>query len=493
LAFGLMGTPALAEGGPVAIAQDPATGVPELELTADTVVHDELAHTIRASGNLIVTYGEAIVTADELVFDTVSRRGSLKGPIAVKAPTFSLEAETARFDLVARRAELERFSGRWANRAQVGGAQLTITEDVITMRDGFVTPCQAPEPDLKLGASRLQFYPRAELLNLAAEGVTLQVWDRTVLAVPAFSSTIGQDKEAWRSDFLPRFGFDAYHGFLTSTRLDFSLGENSRGTIPVTFSTGRGWTAAVEHFLAVGPGELQNTAQFETPWAVSRGGFRFLNAYRFSTKDGSRWDLALDHRADMNGIPVSRLPDVAWVPPSLQWPGVVTVSSELRAGYLIEEPTEMKTYRLRWAAPFSTVIWQPLPFWQTWVSGMAFANRYQDSQYGGGVVGWQHRQPILPDFALTEGLELQRVYGETPFAHDRIYDTERLRLGIEKDWGARFSTRAGVAFSRVHQATEFSLEDMTLGATYRWNCFSFNLNLRPVVYGVDFNMQLLNF
>lgn len=492
-ALALAPMPAMAAPAAFQLSEETAPTEPEIELTADSIVHDDLAHTVTARGNLIITYGDVRATADTLVFDTEKRQGALSGNVAIVGPTYSMTAEAARFDLLGRTAELQRFSGRWANRAQLSGDSLTVTDTVITLHQGFITPCLSPEPDLRLGAKAIRYFPRAEFLNLAADEVTLQVFDKTVLALPTFSSTVGREKEVWRSDFLPAFGFDAYRGFLSSTRLDFSLGENSRGTIPVTFSTGRGWSAAVEHFLAVGPGELQNTAQVETPWAVSRGGLRMLNGYRFSTRDGSRWDFAADYRADMNGVAVSRLPEAAWIPPALYWRGVLTVNNELRAGYLWEEQTEVKSYRLRWAAPFTTVIWEPVPRWQTWVSGAAFFNRYADSQFGGGVVTWSHRQPLLPDLAFSQALEVQRLGGETPFAHDRQYDTDRIRLGFDKSWGSRLTTGVSASWSRLRQEGNLAIEDVTIGTTYRWNCFSTTLVLRPLVYGVDLNFALLNF
>jgi hypothetical protein len=465
----------------------------ELEVQADEVSHDERAHTMRAAGHLVITYGAATATADELVFDTEARRGALRGHVTLTGPTFDLTAEAAQFDLLARHAELDHFKGRWANRAQLAGEQLVIEENVITLKEGYITPCMAPEPDLSLGARTLRYYPNASLLNLAAEGVSLRVWDQTVLVVPSFSSTVGKEKEPWRSDFLPAFGFDAYRGFLTSTRLDFSLGENSRGTIPITFSTGRGWAVGMEHFLAVGPGELQNTVMVETPWAVSRGGVRVLNAYRFSTRDGSRWDIAADYRADLNGLPVSRLPDVSWTPPSLWWRGVGTLTNEVRAGYLWEESTDVKSPRLRWSAPFTSVIWGPLPSYQTWVNGNAFLSRYADSQFYGGSLAWMHREPILEDLAFNQALEVQRVSGETPFVHDRMYDTDRIRLGLDKGWGPRLSTSLSASWVRLKQQGDLSIEDVAVTAIYRWNCFSVTLALHPLIYGVDTRFQLLNF
>jgi lipopolysaccharide assembly outer membrane protein LptD (OstA) len=165
----------------------------EIAIEADEVSHDDVAHTMRASGHLVVTYGAATATADALVFDTEARRGTLSGHVTLTGPTFDLTADAARFDLKARHAELDHFGGRWAERAQIGGDRLIVEEKVITLEKGFITPCQAPEPDLKLRADVLRYFPGAEFLNLAAEGVAIEVLGRTVLALPTFSSTVGRE------------------------------------------------------------------------------------------------------------------------------------------------------------------------------------------------------------------------------------------------------------------------------------------------------------
>jgi hypothetical protein len=249
----------------------------------------------------------------------------------------------------------------------------------------------------------------------------------------------------------------------------------------------------MDHFLAVGPGELQNSVLVETPWAVSRGGLRALNAYRWSTRDGSRWELGADYRADMNGIPVSRLPELVWTPSSLRWPGVATLTNEVRAGYLWEESTDVKSPRFRWAAPLTSVIWEPVPFYQTWLNGMAWVSRYQDSAFYGGNVAWQHREPVAEDLAFSQAIELQRVFGETPFTHDRQYDTDRLRFGVDKVWSSRLSTSLSGSWVRLKQEGSLSLEDVAFTGVYRWNCFSVTLALHPPVYGVDLRFALLNF
>lgn len=464
----------------------------ELEVEADEVAHDEAAHRMTARGNVRARFRDVTVQADSLSFDTLSRQGEIAGHVRVHGDLYDLSAERGTFDLRANHAELEGFRGRWLGRAQVAGKRLVIGPQLLTLEEGTITPCLHPEPDLRLAARTLRYYPNAERLNLGAEGVALKVWDYSLFEFPFYTATVGEEKETWDGGLFPLFGFDAYYGFLTSTRLDFSFGENSRGSLPLRFSTGRGWSAGLEHVLAVGPGELENVAMYETPWAVSRGGLRLNNAYRMAFRDGSRLELAADYRSEVNGQPVSRLPEVSYFPPSLAIPGVLYIHNELRAGYLWEESSEARAPRLRWSAPITTPIWSLLPQWQTWLSGGAFYHHYLDDAFGGGSLAWNHRQVPIEGLAFSQTLELARMAGRTPFIHDRQYDAERVRAGVDKDWGPRFTTSAQASWSRVNQQGTFGIEDLTLTGTYRWNCFGFALSFRPLIYGVDFRVLMLN-
>ncbi|MFP5504293.1 MAG: hypothetical protein ACLGIN_17545, partial [Candidatus Sericytochromatia bacterium] len=416
------------------------------------------------------------------------------GHVTARGKDFEGRADRARFDLEAESGEVFGFRGRWFGKAQVAGERLLVAPGRVEVENGWVTPCQHDEPDIKLTARRIRYHPDAERLNLVLDGMSLEVWGRDVLALPYYTATVGEDTEDWHGDVFPGFGFDAYRGFLTTTRLDFSLGENSRGSIPVAFSTGRGWAAGVQHYLALGPGELKNEVFYETPWAANRGGVRSYNSYRAVARGGGIVEAAADYRADVNGMPVTRAPDLSWLPPSQHLFGLVSVRHELRAGYLLEEMSGAQSMRLRWAAPMNTPIWTPVPGWQTWVSGVPFVHAYgADAFYGGGSLAWTHRQEAPGGLVLTETAELGRILGETPFFHDRAYDVERLRLQADKDWTPRIATSVMTSWSRLNQQGPFAIEDLALTGTYRWNCFQTSLVFRPLILGTEVRFQLLNF
>ncbi|MDB5100780.1 MAG: hypothetical protein JWM80_5201 [Cyanobacteria bacterium RYN_339] len=468
----------------VLVAQSPDE---PLDIQADRTTYAEDGQVVEASGHVRVEHLGVLLQCEALHLDLRTRRGTLTGPVLVKGGPFEVEAVGASFDLDAKVADLTGFKGHWADRAQFAGDRLVIGTHVFQLDGGWVTSCMAPTPDLQLVARTFRFFPEAPSMNLAGEGVALRVLGHDLLTLPYFNATVGKEKgqEIDAGSLFPAFGFDAYRGFLTSTRFDFSVGENSRGSVPIEFTSSRGWTAGIEHALSVGPGEIRNAVQVQTPWATGRGGVSVLNAYNWSLRDGSQLEVNGDYRALLNGQPVHRIPDLAWLPATLNVGGVVAIHPELRAGYLWEESSGQQATRLRVASSLDTPVWSPLPGWQTSLNASPWVHHYILSPYAGFTSAWNVRQDWGRGFQSNQALEFSRVYGETPFLFDRQYDAERLRLGVTMDWSSAVFTGVSGSWSRMNQSGPFSVEDVAVTTTYRWNCFGLSLVLHPIVWGVE--------
>ena len=475
---------------PAAIAA-PVAGEPPIDLAADVLTMDEATGVLTARGHVVLERPGMRLEAEALRYDRKAGKGEVAGPLRLSGAQFEVEAERATFDLTARSAELFAFRGRWGRRGQFQGLRLKLSEDLVELESAAGTTCMHADPDLSLAAKRFRYYPRAERLNFTASGVALHAFGRELLTLPELNTTLDEkERPGFDSWLFPAFAFDAYQGFLTSTRLDFTFGEASRGSIPIVFSTGRGISAGIEHALGVGPGEVVNSAKYETPWATGQGGFRLGNGYTFRGRDGSRYEIAADYRANINEQPVHRLPEASWILPSHRL-GPLSYQSELRGGYLWEESTNVQATRVRWHAPFQTTIWQPFGGWHTWVSGAAFANHYGFTHFVGSQVAWNHRETLPWGLALTQVLETVRVDGQTPYVHDRLIGADRLRLMVDKDWGPRLSTGVNTSWSRLLNQGPLLIEEIGLATTYRWNCFSLQVTLRPLVWGVDTRFQML--
>ena len=463
-----------------------------IDLAADRLEMEEATGVLTARGHVVLMRGGLRLEAEALRYDRKSGRGEITGPLRLQGETLEVTAERATFDLTARSAQLYDFKGHWGRRGQFVGTRLSLSEDLIELDAAAGTTCMHPDPDLTLVARRFRFYPRAERLNFTASGVALHAFGRDLISLPELNTTLDErEQPGFDSWLFPAFAFDAYQGFLTATRFDFTLGEGSRGTVPIIFSTGRGLSAGIEHALGVGPGEVVNSAKYETPWATGQGGVRVGNGYTWRGRDGSRYEIAADYRANINEQAVHRLPEASWMMPSHRL-GPLSYQSELRGGYLWEESTNVQATRLRWNAPFQTTIWQPLAGYNTWLSGAGFANHYGYTHFWGGLVAWNHRETLPWGLALTQVIETVRVDGQTPYVHDRLIGADRLRLMVDKDWGPRLSTGVNTSWSRLLNAGPLLIEEIGLSTTYRWNCFSLQVTVRPLIWGVDTRFQLLD-
>ncbi len=471
----------------------PATPSDEapIELSADRLEFEEGTGVLTASGHVVLERQGMRLEAEMLRYERKTGRGDVAGPLRLSGEAFEVEAERATFDLTARVADLYAFRGRWGRRAQFTGMRLRLGENVVELETATGTTCMHADPDLALAARSFRYYPNAQTLNFTATGVALHAFGRELLAMPELNTTLGDRQEPGFDNWIfPAFAFDAYQGFLTATRFDFTFGEGSRGAIPIVFSTGRGLSAGIEHALGVGPGEVVNSAKYETPWATGQGGLRIGNGYQWRGRDGSRYEIAADYRANINEQAVHRLPEASWTLPSHRL-GPLSYQSEVRGGYLWEEATNVQATRLRWIAPFQTTIWQPVERYSTWLSGSAFANHYGYTHFWGSQVAWNHRETLPWGLALTQVVETVRVDGQTPYVHDRLIGADRLRLGVDKDWGPRLSTGVATSWSRLFNQGPLIIEELGLATTYRWNCFSLQVTVRPLIWGIDTRFQLL--
>lgn len=455
--------------------------------------YDEASGVLTADGHVVVDRMGLHITAAGLRLDTRARKGVLRGPLHVQGGMFDVDAAGASFDLAANAAQLMAFTGHYGTQARFAGQELDLGDRLFKLQNAWITNCQAPQPDLVLAARNFRYFPQGERMNLAGEGVALRMWDHDMLTLPYFNTSFNQ-KNDWgnrldsAASLFPDFGFDAYRGFLTGTRLDFSLGENSRGSVPINFSTGRGWDTGIEHALDLGPGEVHNAFNVETPWATGRGGVSVLNGYAWTPRVGGRLELDADYRDNLNGQPVHRLPDLLYDAPTIDLTRFLAVHNEFEAGYLWEQSSGQQATRLRWAATCDTPIWSPLPFYHTWFSATPFVHHYIFQPFGGFTSGWNHGQDWGHGISTSQTVEFNRVYGETPFIFDRQYDAERLRLGFNADWLPAFNTNVTASWSRINQSGPFSVEDVAVSNTYRWNCFGATLILHPLVYGVEFHL-----
>lgn len=477
-----------AHAAPLVPAFGPADA--PIDLSADVLEMDEAAGVLTAKGHVVLEREGLRLEAEALRYERKTGKGAVAGPLRLTGEAFEVTAERATFDLAARVAELHAFRGRWGRRGQFAGTRLRLGEDLVELETAVGTTCMHAEPDLQLAARRFRYYPKAERLNFTATGVALHAFGRELVAMPELNTTLDErEQPGFDSWIFPAFAFDAYQGFVTATRFDFTLGEASRGSIPVVFSTGRGISAGIEHALGVGPGEVLNSAKYETPWATGQGGLRVGNGYQWRGRDGSRYELAADYRANINEQAVHRLPEAGWTPP-FQRLGPLSYQPELRAGYLWEESTNVQTARVRLNAPFQSTIYEPLPGYNTWLSGAGFANHYGFGHFAGALVAWNHREALPWGLALTQVLETVRVDGATPYVHDRLIPADRVRLMVDKDWG-RVSTGINTSWSRLLNQGPLIIEELGLATTYRWNCFSLQVTVRPLIWGVDTRFQLL--
>jgi hypothetical protein len=480
----------LALAAPVAAA--PVT-LGSVTIDADRLVLDERTGRLEADGRVVIGRGDLRVEARKLVYDRRRGTGHLEGPIRALGLLFELEAQAADFHTGEGWADLLDFRGRWASRGRVWGKRLRLSEALIELEEASAAACTHESPDLLLLARRFAFDPRSRQANLLMQGLSLKASSATLLALPEWRARLDDRHHAGFDGWvLPSLGFDAYQGWMSGTRLPFNLGADSLGSLEVLATTGRGLASGLQHALRLGPGELGNSVRYEAPWATGQGGLRALNRYTWRGLSGGSVELAGDYRANMNETAVHRLPELTAISPAWVLPGLGSVRPELRAGYLWEEVSGIRTWRGRLAAGLWTDTWEPLTGWRTWAVASPWGAHYAEHGHFAGLqAAWHARQQLGGDMTVTQMLETVRTTGATPMIHDRLIAADRLRLGLENRWHPRVSTRLEATWSRLLHQGPWLPEDAVLVGTYRWNCFALDVTLRPLVGGVDTRLRLL--
>ncbi|MEB3223930.1 MAG: hypothetical protein VKS61_17785 [Candidatus Sericytochromatia bacterium] len=464
-----------------------------VSIDADRLILDEGTGRLEAEGHVVIARGDLRVQARKLVYDRRRGTGRLEGPLKALGLQFELEAQGAEFHTGEGWADLLAFKGRWADRGRFWGRRLRLSESLIELEAASAAACTHDEPDLLLEARRFAFDPRTREANLVMQGLSLRASVATLLSVPEWRARLDDSHHAGFDGWvLPSLGFDAYQGWLSGTRLPFNLGPGSTGSLEFLATTGRGLASGLQHALRLGPGEVSNAVRYETPWATGQGGLRALNRYTWRGEVGGHLELAGDYRANLNETAVHRLPELTATSPTLTLSNWLSLTPEVRAGYLWEELSAVRTLRGRVAASCTTGTWEPLPGWRTWGVAAPWAAHYTEHGHFTGVqAAWHAREQLSADTSVTQMLETLRTSGATPMIHDRLIAADRLRLGLEHRWHPRVSTRVEGVWSRMLNEGPWLPEDALLVGTYRWNCFALDVTLRPLVGGFDTRFRLL--
>lgn len=513
-------------------AASPSAREEPLLIEADHLdIEEDEAGALLARGNVVAWYQDIQVRADAIKIDRGTRLGEALGSVRLDRAPYHLKSERMSFDLGKRTIKADQWQATIDRQGWFGGNALHLADEIAWSEDVRVSPCSHEDPGYWLSADRMDWYPHQASWNLRGSWVRVIVGGLTVLMLPYFAASVGEEAEKRKIRFPDRridatVGFDGTQGVYIDSQTPYQLGPGLSGAIPVRLMQNRGIAAGIIQDMPVlgAKGHFDANYTQYYPWLFNDqgqltnpddAGRQGLHANYSLTKSwgngvqsimnmgyrvdvGKRNDLA--YQVDPGGYPIHRLPEITTTWPSISL-GSISLSPSVRGGYLIEERSNQSSGVLQANLGLGLPGWRPNSFWETSFYGGASAcyytvNRTQSILFL-GMANTQHWQPW---FSTSFNLETQPVHktgGNSPFAYDNATAVDRLFVSSNLKLQGPWTLGVSAFWSREHEKPlafgSLTQGDLALGLRYAVNCLSLGVTFRPIPQQYTFDYQVVTF
>ena len=218
IAFLLLGTPI------GAVAQE--TEELPVTLNADSYQFDRQARIITARGHVVLSVRDVTVRADALVADLQTGMVTAEGSVQLDVAGQSVAAEMLTFNLSTRVGTLFNARTEYHSPLILGSVRLRAEKlegdlaRFVTIRNGFTTTCEEPEPVAYATADELQVYPNDKVVG---RHVSLWVAGHHLFTVPYFIIFLRERRGA---NISPVIGYGDTEGWFIKTSWSYFVNEN---------------------------------------------------------------------------------------------------------------------------------------------------------------------------------------------------------------------------------------------------------------------------
>ena len=247
IAFLLMGTPV------GAVAQE--TEELPVTLKADSYQFDRQARIITARGHVVLSVRDVTVRADTLVADLQTGLVTAEGSVQLEVAGQSVAAEMLTFNLSTRVGTLFNARTEYHSPLILGSVRLRAEKlegdlaRFVTIRNGFTTTCEEPEPVAYATADELQVYPNDKIVG---HHVSLWIAGHRLFTVPYFIISL---RERRGGNFSPVIGYGDTEGWFVKTSWSYFVNENHYGFVHADWYERLGVGAGIEHLYRSAGGE----------------------------------------------------------------------------------------------------------------------------------------------------------------------------------------------------------------------------------------------
>ncbi len=239
---------------PPLAAQEGMEGLP-VTLKADLYSFDRQARIVTARGNVVLSTQDVTIRADVLVADLRAGVVTAEGNVRLEVAGQAAEAEMLTYDLSTRTGTLFNARAEYRSPWVLGAVRLRAEElkgDIlraVTIRNGFATTCEEPDPVVFATADELRIFPNDKIVG---RRVSLWVGGRRLFTVPYFIIFL---RERRNTPIAPLIGYSDAEGWSVRTSWSYFLNERNYGFVLADWFERLGVGTGIEHLYRSGSGE----------------------------------------------------------------------------------------------------------------------------------------------------------------------------------------------------------------------------------------------
>ncbi len=273
-----------------------------LDIQSDYTTFDENLGIAKASGDVVIKYGEVTIEADEAEFHQSSGKVFARGNVSVFKPDGNYfgdeiiyNTETGEMTALDLRGSLDPI---FYNAAEVEVP--TGDDPTIAMDNGFFTTHDAVNPNYRIQAKRMKIFPGEKVVM---KGVKLYAGDKPIFWLPYLSQPLDDELGYY---FVP--GYNSTWGAFLLNQYGFMIGDHTLAQAHLDFRSERGVAGGIE-FKSERHRGNDNFGRLNLYYAQDQDPLQSFNGRlrEPGTIDDERYRINLQHRVYLPGPEKSTL------------------------------------------------------------------------------------------------------------------------------------------------------------------------------------------
>src|SRR2546428_214110 len=222
---------------------------------ADSYKFDRQARILTARGNVVFPPRDVTIRADVLVADLQTSLVSAEGHVRLDAAGQSVIADMLTYNLETRTGTLFNAQTEYRSPLVLGAVTLKaekLASDVkqfVTIRKGFATTCEEPDPVVFVTAAELSIFPDDKIVG---RQVSVWVAGHRLFTVPFFMIFLRERRD---TRIAPTVGYSDAEGWFIRTSWAYFLNEHQYGFVHADWFERLGVGTGIEHLYKTGSAE----------------------------------------------------------------------------------------------------------------------------------------------------------------------------------------------------------------------------------------------